>query len=166
MAQNWQWYHPRNHKDIIPKPWLAEAAIEYFESLLNKDMKVIEHGGGGSTLWLAERVAEVMTVEQNAAWYEAIRAKAPINVCMCGAFVTDTPDYDLLFIDGEPVEDRGWWLDHAREYVRAGGHIVLDNANRPEYAGARAKFQAEAELLKMFQSAGGKYFMTEFYRLK
>lgn len=156
------WAQRSKPQEIQPKPWLSDDAISYFQELLKPDMKVIEFGGGGSTLWLAPQVAEVVTVEHDEEWYDVIQKKAPENVTLCLAIVSVKPDFDLMFIDGEPVEERGWWLDNAGDYVKCGGYVVLDNANRPEYAGARAKFEKRARLLYS-KTAGWKHLVTEFY---
>ena len=143
MNQN-GWHKRSTPQQIKPLPWLAVDAIAYFESLLNSEMVVLEHGGGGSTLWLASRVKEVITVENNSEWYDVIAKQAPSNVTLCIDFDTDEK-LDLMFVDGEPVQARGHWLDRAPKLVKSGGYVVIDNANRPEYAGARAQFAKHAE---------------------
>lgn len=159
------WAKRRKPEQIEPKPWLAEDAIKYFQSLLTPDMVVVEFGGGGSTLWLSERVKEVYAVERNDEWVSVIEKKVKQNVTLCTA-LSLMERADLLFIDGEPVQERGWWLDNARLYVKEGGIVVLDNANRPEYSGARAEFAKGAELLHTVRTEGGSYFVTEFWKCK
>ncbi len=82
----------------------------------------------------------------------------------------DVPDrrYDLLFIDGEPVENRAAWLCGAFALVKPGGVVVLDNANRPEYQKERAFTQANCKSFETVDgnSPGTKYLVTEFYTLK
>lgn len=53
-------------------PWLTYSSIDYIEKYLNHDMKVFEYGGGGSTLYFASRVAELVTVEHDTSWYEQL----------------------------------------------------------------------------------------------
>ena len=159
------WTKRSKPAEIKRKPWLADKAIEYFESLLTPEMVVVEFGGGGSSLWLADRVKQVYTVEKDLDWVAVIRKNAPENVMLCTVLKL-IELADILFIDGEPVEERAWWLDNARLYVKSGGIVVLDNANRPEYAGARAEFAKGAELLHTVTTQGGKYFVTEFWKVK
>jgi hypothetical protein len=59
-----------NRSPILDKqPWIAFAAIRFLESILRKDMRVYEYGSGGSTLFFAARVQEVISTEHNKDWY-------------------------------------------------------------------------------------------------
>jgi len=46
--------------------------------------------------------------------------------------------------------------------------VILDNANRPEYARTREEFQQFADLIETVNGNGGNtlYLVTEFYRMK
>jgi predicted O-methyltransferase YrrM len=157
------WYKPSSPSDIVPRPWLSDAAIDYLQSLLRSNMIVAEFGGGGSTLWFANRVKHVYTCESDSDWERAIKAIAPDNVTLVNPL--PVMPYDLLLIDGEPVEDRAQWIILAPQIVRAGGYVVLDNANRPEYENARLNFQSLATLLYT-SPLEGAHLVTEFYQLK
>ena len=58
----------RNHLDAHV-PWLSVPVIEFLESRVRPDDHVFEYGGGGSTLWLAERAGRVVTVEHDPGWF-------------------------------------------------------------------------------------------------
>jgi hypothetical protein len=159
---------------LQPLPWLAPDVIEYLESLLTPDMRVIEHGSGGSTLWFAARVKSVTSIEASAGWRPIITERAPTNaIIIDGSGPGNAPrrsghsKYDLLLIDGEPLEVRADWLDEAAKLVTPGGWVVLDNANRPEYAYSRSAFAERAELVRRFDGnvPGSLYLVTEFFRL-
>lgn len=160
------WYAPRSPDEIIPYPWLHPAAVEYLENLLQPDWRVLEHGAGGSTLWLADRVVSVVTIEHDLGWSDKVRSLAPANVTILQS-CPETPDreYDLFFIDGER-EQRGSYLAIAHLLVKAGGWVVLDNANRPEYQDQRAGLKKTAKLVARFDNNIPKslYFVTEFWR--
>ena len=160
-----EWWRPSKSGDIKPIPWLAPKAIEHLESLLTPDMEVIEHGSGGSTLWFAERVRHVTAFENDADWRMIVQKKSPPNVTMNGQ---SKSGYDLLLIDGEPVIDRAEWLIDSTSIVKPGGWVVLDNANRPEYAAEREWLkQQAAEYLSMDANEGGTRFMvTDFFKMK
>ena len=51
-----------------PFPWTTLGATRFFEEHLRSDMRVLEFGGGGSTLWWCERVASLTTVESGPDW--------------------------------------------------------------------------------------------------
>lgn len=50
-------------------PWLTYPAIQLLERTVKPTDKVFEFGGGGSTLFWADRVAEIVTVEHDAPWF-------------------------------------------------------------------------------------------------
>ena len=55
-------------------PWYTLQSIKYIGSLISPDMKVLEYESGYSTLWWAERVAEVTSIERSRDWYERLKA--------------------------------------------------------------------------------------------
>lgn len=56
-------------------PWLTFAATRFLERHLHRGMRVFEYGSGGSTVFLAQRVASVVSVEHDAAWADSVRAE-------------------------------------------------------------------------------------------
>ncbi|MDR2219160.1 MAG: hypothetical protein LBE24_01080 [Methylobacillus sp.] len=57
---------PRNKSGVVP--WITYPAFVQLERIARADMRVFEYGCGGSSLWWASRVAEVISVEHNAQW--------------------------------------------------------------------------------------------------
>ncbi|MBR8826523.1 MAG: hypothetical protein DSM107014_01225 [Gomphosphaeria aponina SAG 52.96 = DSM 107014] len=53
-------------------PWITFPAIELLENFLTNDMKVFEYGSGGSTLFFARRVSEVVSVEHDKSWFNDV----------------------------------------------------------------------------------------------
>lgn len=162
------WWQPSKSNDIKPIPWLAPKVIQHLENLIQPDWEIIEHGSGGSTLWFAERCKSITSFEDNPDWQKRVKERAPQNVTIYNSTTTiELPYGDLLLIDGEPVEDRVQWIESAPDIVKLGGWIVLDNANRPEYAEERKHLQEIAESFETFDGneAGTLYLVTEFYRM-
>lgn len=64
-------------------PWINFLAIDFLSKQLRPEFKVFEFGGGGSTLFFCKNVAEVVTVEDNAEWFniltETVRSKGYQN---------------------------------------------------------------------------------------
>jgi hypothetical protein len=149
------WYQPKAPNEIIARPWLADDAINFLESILTPDMIVCEFGGGGSTLWLAERVSKVYTCENDIDWQRVIAKHTQPT------WIDAPVECDLLFIDGEPVTERGAWLGAAHYTARQ--WVVLDNANRPEYADEREALSASFELV-FTSKLQAKHLVTEFWR--
>lgn len=159
------WHSKSRPKNIKPIPYLHKDVIEYMSGIVFPDMSIVEFGGGGSTLWFAERARKVLTFETDPNWYEILMQKKPDNVQV---MFTNLPYFaeecDLLFIDGEPIELRGVWIDHAP--LLTWKWIVLDNANRPEFADARERLKKRFELVEAFErnEENTKYLVTEFWR--
>lgn len=51
-------------------PWLVFSSISFLDKWLNKEMRVFEYGSGGSTLYFAQRVQQVISIDHNSEWYE------------------------------------------------------------------------------------------------
>lgn len=52
--------------------WLTYRAIRWLSSFLKEEMTVFEYGSGGSTIFLAQRVKRVVSVEHNEQWYQLV----------------------------------------------------------------------------------------------
>jgi predicted O-methyltransferase YrrM len=172
------WWKPSSSQDVQPVPWLSPEATQYLENLLQPGFEVLEHGSGGSTLWFAGRVKKIVSIESNSDWREAVRRQAPANAIVILNNWPGVPDnwrewapYDLLLIDGEPVDDRRDWLLQAKHMVKPGGWIVLDNANRAEYATERAALAGFADLVITIDGndttgkTQTKYLVTDFWQI-
>jgi len=70
--------------------------------------------------------------------------------------------FDLVLIDGAPVDERTWFITHAFELVKPGGVFVLDNFNRPEYAKERKALELLCEHIDIYYQFG-LYLNTEFF---
>lgn len=162
-----EWWKPAPEGVVPDKPWLSPEVIDFLGGLLTPDMRVLEHGSGGSTLWFAERVKKVWAVENDPVWFDAVKAKAPKNVVMRlqapGSLPKLPGDFDLILIDGVPVEDRALWLKAAPALLKPDGVIVLDNYNRPEYAAERQAVVNSSLFFKAFHAPVGRFLNTEFY---
>jgi len=166
-----KWYHPSKPGELQAIPWLAPKVIAYLEKLMQPDWEIIEHGSGGSTLWFAERVRWVAAYEGNSEWREVVKGKLDGRDNFYLYTYPPIPSlhkgFDLLLIDGEPVEHRRRWIQAAPQIVKPGGWVVLDNANRPEYAKERKHLQTHATEIATFEcnEGGTEYLVTEFYKM-
>lgn len=55
------------------QPWITFRSREWLDGFLKKDMTVFEWGSGGSTLYFAQRVKKIISVENDAGWFGQIR---------------------------------------------------------------------------------------------
>jgi len=121
-----------------PLLWVTYPAIEYLSALDWRGRRVLEWGAGHSTLWWAQRGAEVVSIEHNPAWVAALRprlARHPtvqLHLAPDPSAYRDAPrasgPFDLAVIDGE---DRLGCAHTALDVVRPTGAILLDNAEQP-----------------------------------
>src|SRR5262245_57812837 len=127
----YQLFHPA-------EPWLTQDALRAIKSFIASDMRAFEWGSGKSTLWLAQQVRELVSIEQDPEWYA--RVQAMLGGARIGntqlklaepdgyaAEISGFPDgfFDLVIIDGA---DRNKCIRAAESKVRPGGWIVVDNA--------------------------------------
>lgn len=96
-ARIFYWLWERMNPD---KPWLCRGAITYCETHLTKSMVCVEFGSGRSTVWFAERVRHLTSIEHDGRWYEQV------GEALAHADATNI-DYRLIPLDhpaGEPEQ--------------------------------------------------------------
>ncbi|MGE0665710.1 MAG: O-methyltransferase [Sphingomonadales bacterium] len=143
-------------------------AMRSIEAVLQPDWRVLEFGSGWSTLWLADRAAEVVSIESSPVWAAFVQKKAE----SCGAVVKvlqreleDYPDtasfadasFDLCVIDGWR---RQACLENALRLIRPGGYLYLDTseAARDEmvYAGGGSRQAVRQSARVAARDSGGE----------
>src|SRR5690242_753211 len=90
--------HQRMHPDA---PWLTAAATAMLGDRLRPHHVGIEWGSGRSTLWFAERVGRLLSVEHHAGWHQAVSAQlsargitnVDYRLCPCEPERVETPDW-------------------------------------------------------------------------
>jgi hypothetical protein len=120
-----------------PIPWYTYPAIEYLMNLDFSDRTVFEYGSGNSSLWWSKRCASIVSVEDNAEWFERIRSRAPSN--MTYHFVTDRHTYvsrpemqkaDVAIIDGEHrAACASYFISGHREGRTTASLLLFDNSD-------------------------------------
>jgi len=142
----------RARRGIVPeRPWIVPAAIGWIRRRIRRRWRVLELGGGRSTVWFARRAGEVLAFEDDPFWVgwarEWIAAReltgAEIRELPVERFVPelerlDDERFDLVVVDflESPDADRVDAVRAARAKVRPGGLLLLDDSDRPAYAGA------------------------------
>ncbi len=121
-------------------PWLTHKMVEFLESWLKPGHQGFEWGSGRSTIWFAERIGSLVSVEHNPDWYGQVSAelkrKGLKNVDYhlhqdeddyCSVADNFSPaSFDFCLIDGV-ARDRCALL--ALSLVRPGGLLIADNCN-------------------------------------
>lgn len=53
-------------------PWFSYPCLHMLPRVMGKDSRVMEYGGGQSTIWWSKRVAEVVSVDHDREWHARI----------------------------------------------------------------------------------------------
>jgi hypothetical protein len=124
-----------------PIPWYTYSFIKFIEPRLKKNFDAFEFGCGNSTLWYAQRVRSVKSVEHNLDWFNRMKERLPANAILVYKALFENGDYSrevqvesksyhLIIIDGE---DRNNCLIHSLSKLSDDGVIVYDNTDRSDY---------------------------------
>jgi len=133
------------------RPWIVPAAIGWLRRRIRRNWSVLELGGGRSTVWFARRAGRVLAFEDDPFWVswarERIAARgldvAEIRELPVERFIgelaqLEDASFDLVVVDflESPAADRVEAVRASRSKVRPGGYLLLDDSDRPVYAGA------------------------------
>jgi len=89
-------------------PWLTFPSIRQLSSLLTSEMRVFEYGSGGSTLFFANRVAEVISVEHDEAWYARLMPHLEKQNTVNFTVYHIPPRDDPTYYEKEPSDPDGY----------------------------------------------------------
>ncbi len=118
-----------------PLPWYTYPAIEYFDSLDVKNLKIFEFGSGNSSRYWARKGALVWSVESDPSWHQQISS---LSEELSSYKLIEDPSlyaqsinhhdqsFDIVIVDGINRLD---CARHAVGKVSASGVIVLDNSD-------------------------------------
>ena len=128
-------------------PWLTRRAVEILDDRLKPGDIGLEWGSGRSTLWFAQRVARLTSIEHNDYWYNRVKK------LLCGNRIENVellyapleskdgakPPYvsiaaelpkaslDFILIDGR-LRDQCTKL--ALQLIKPGGMLIIDDSAR------------------------------------
>jgi predicted O-methyltransferase YrrM len=152
-------FYFRVYRVIHPtEPYLAPATVRILERKLDEDSRVFEWGSGASTLWFAERVGFIASVEHDRDWYqqglEALEQRGLTNTELhfvppvetsgpagsdtmldYGEYVAAIDDYedgsfDCILVDGR---SRNACVQRAIPKLAESGLLILDDSHRTRY---------------------------------
>jgi len=152
----WLQHLPCWHRSLmtLELPWFSYGAIRFLDAWLKPHHAVFEYGGGGSSVFLARRAGEVLTMESDLSWHAEIEraaAERGLRNIRCEYFdlgdhnaaqFRDNPFFhrirgrrwDVVVIDcycGFATSPTGllrpYAFELAREFLAPNGIIVLDD---------------------------------------
>jgi len=144
--KEWNWINSVKNRQAIGKndeaiPWFTYPSIEFLKDRLNKNLSVLEYGSGNSSIWFADRVGTITSIEHDKKWFNKIKSvlpnnakiilNNPLNKLEYHQIIKTLPNkYNIIVVD---AIDRVNCLKTAVEYLTENGVIILDNSNREEY---------------------------------
>lgn len=128
-----------------PLPWVTYSFIDFIKGRLNRELVVFEYGSGSSTLFYAQKVKRVVSVEHDQSWYNKIVGSKPSNAEMIFTQLSTDGEYarkastlnekfDIIIVDGR---DRVNCCKYSLDALSPRGVIVLDDSERSAYNDAR-----------------------------
>ncbi|MDB9486561.1 class I SAM-dependent methyltransferase [Dolichospermum circinale CS-537/01] len=129
------------NQEAKPIPWYTYPAIEFIENKIYSDFRVFEYGSGNSSLWWSKRVTQVISIENDANWFNYIKENMPSNVELY--LIEDNLEYaaailqyedhlfDVIIVDGS---NRNQCAEFAISKVKDQGFIIFDNTDDHRHA--------------------------------
>lgn len=125
----------------IGYPWLTYGAVIALERLVNKDMKVLEFGSGGSTIFWSKHCKSVISFETDPVWYKKVKKltkDSNVDLILGDQeqileSVAKLPDnsFDMVLVDSAPSKNRRWlFANAAAKKLKMGGYLIADNYGR------------------------------------
>ena len=129
-------------------PWFTYPAIEFLRQRVRPTWRVLEFGAGGGTSWWCAHAGQVTAVEHHAGWAKSVAAACRAEIIEASeasaqAYSTAASargPFEVVVVDGL---FRPECLALAPSLLAEGGVIVLDDAQREEYAAATQALVAQ-----------------------
>lgn len=126
-----------------PIPWMNYAMLDFFKDRLNKNQSLFEYGSGFSTLYFANRLKRVTSIEYDESWFRKVEEDVASldNAEVKFYALEDNYDtaivhegkekqYELILVDGRR---RVSCAKNAYPQLTPNGVLILDDSDREEY---------------------------------
>jgi len=130
-----EWQH-RDPETGLVFPWYTKSFLDELVTWELKDKVVFEYGAGASTVWWAKKARKVYGVESNPDWFRQVTNVIGNESCISLATEKDVyinaihqwaKEFDIVVVDGDPVEWRDDCVIAAIECVKNNGIMICDN---------------------------------------
>lgn len=159
-------FYEKNHKN---EPWIPAPAVRALEGMLDDKMSGLEFGSGRSTVWYANRLNHLVSIEDHKEWYNEVQKQleaggvsnvdyvfksSQTNENSRSDYCTyidsfDNESLDFIVVDGK---HRDTLANKATQKLVAGGILLLDDSERYLAYASRAPYAIGPELSKMAPS--------------
>ncbi len=145
----YQWSYP----DV---PWLVRGMVDILGNWLKPTDRGIEWGSGRSTIWFAERVGSLVSVEHSPDWYKRVCEKLEqkglqnVEYYLCEdeadyckvAEMFPSESFDFCLVDGVARDECAL---ATLSLLKPGGIIVVDNCNCYLPSNSRSPYSRKPE---------------------
>jgi predicted O-methyltransferase YrrM len=136
-----EWQH-RDPSTGLVLPWYTKYFLDELATWDLSDKVVFEYGAGASTVWWAKKARKVYGVESNVDYHAAVTGILGHTAVIMLPNVNDRETYvnaikysseqfDIIIIDGEPIEWRDDCVQPALNCLKPGGKLIIDNWDQP-----------------------------------
>lgn len=140
------WFQSFHTKRVIDKqgneiPWWTYPFIDFLEERLQNEFRILEYGCGGSTIWLSQRVKEIVSIEDNEKWSEITKSKVkPAANIILVKDIHDFKSYNakikgsfnIIIIDN--MGNRMKCAVNSLPYLADDGVVIWDNTDGPDWS--------------------------------
>ncbi len=123
-----------------PIPWFTYPFFMFLKSRISPKIRILEYGCGSSTLWFSDKVREIVSIEHDKSWFNAVGQNTPSNAKLI-LKENNREDYallehkeyglfELVIVDGL---FRNECLVNSLNLLTDDGVVILDNSEREEY---------------------------------
>lgn len=131
-------YYQSVNRKKAPIPWWSYSFNDFFLPKLNKNLRIFEYGSGNSTLFLENKVKEIISIEHDKKWYQTMKKKVTkaklfyknLENNYEKAILEFDKTFDLIIIDGRK---RVKCIKNSLEKLNEDGIIILDDSQREYY---------------------------------
>jgi len=131
----------RAFTEVKAEPVLTLATAVLLREITRRK-SVFEFGSGGSTLWFAGFVRSLISIEDDQAWYEAVKAALAEKECTrvdlrfvptktLPDAITNEGLFDVVFVGCLTQNERRRSVILGATHVKPGGWLVADDYNFP-----------------------------------
>lgn len=115
-------------------PWLNMPTIEFLKKNLNKNMNVFEWGSGGSTVFIANKVNKVISIEYDLNYYHFVKQKID-NLNIKNTKLVSIPPNDEGFLCNKKFTFKNKYFDKYVNYINQFSNnsfdiIIIDGRQR------------------------------------
>jgi len=122
-------------------PWFTYSMISFLEPRLKRHFNVFEFGSGNSTIWFAQRVNKVISIEHDKEYFDFISKElnkypnvdhrfTEIGKNYNGQILNYKNEFEIIIIDGR---ERVQCAKNSVNALTTNGIIIWDNADRQKY---------------------------------